>query len=94
MSFAWSFNLFTVSGELQEERKDLGILSTDVTVRTVGGSSMFFGTGMRNRGENNCFINATIQVGIQRTYTCIECQPFPFNPLLSTVCENCSLSGI
>ncbi|CAK9179751.1 unnamed protein product [Ilex paraguariensis] len=61
MSFAWCFNLFTVSGELQEEREDLGILPTDVPVETVGGSSMFFGTGMRNCGENNCFINATIQ---------------------------------
>ncbi|CAK9170031.1 unnamed protein product [Ilex paraguariensis] len=31
-------------------------------IEKIGGSSMFFGIGMRNCiGENNCFINATIQ---------------------------------
>ncbi|CAK9175374.1 unnamed protein product [Ilex paraguariensis] len=47
---------------LEEEKTDIGVLSTDVTTKNMDELDTYFGTGMRNDpGENNCFLNATIQ---------------------------------
>ncbi|CAK9162860.1 unnamed protein product [Ilex paraguariensis] len=47
---------------LAEEKKDHGVLSTDISFKHMDGSHKFFGKGMRNYlGESKCFFDATIQ---------------------------------